>query len=171
MEARRGPRTVIGPKVRQVGFFAPTAPQPPRPDADATESVSPPLLGSPVSNSLSPVMIPPPRHVSERTAAVPVPETGFRRQASGDHVPIGSYNPSVSLLGTSPAKFSEDGEFSEDSSTAGWFRRSNSGKLASSFPGGGFDLSPGKPPEKSVGNKLSLGVEVEKPVVGSGNDL
>lgn len=177
MEARRVSRTVIGPKVRQVGFFAPTAPQPPRPESDPIESDSPPLLDSPVSNSLSPVMIPPPRHISERTAAVPVPESGFRRQASGDQVPIGSYNPSVSLLGTSPVASPSsrvgvgDGEFSEDSSTAGWFRRSSSGKFASSFTGEGFDLSPGKPRENSVGNNITLGVEVEKPAVGSGNDL
>lgn len=177
MEARRVPRTVIGPRVRQVGFFAPTAPQEPNAEPDPIVSDSPPLLDSAVRNSLSPVMIPPPRHLSERTAAVPVPESGFRRQATGDSVPIGSYNPSVSLLGTSPVASPSsrvgfgDGEFSEDSSTGGWLRRSSSGKFASSFPGGGVDLSAMKPPENSVGNNYTVGVELENLAGGSGNNL
>lgn len=94
-------------------------------------------------------MIPPPRHLSDvaaRTAAVPVPDSAFRRTADGDHVPVGSYNPSESLLGTSPVasptSVAGDGEldFSEESS-AGWHRRKDSGKFASSFPSGGFELT------------------------------
>ncbi|KAI9088367.1 hypothetical protein K1719_029816 [Acacia pycnantha] len=168
MEGRRFVRTAIGPKVRQVGFFAPAAPEPSPVKPDPVDSSSPPLLDSPVSNSLSPVMIPPPRHLSERTAAVPVPELGFRRQASGDFIHIGSYNPSVSLLGTLPAGSPSsrvgfgDGELSEDSSTAGCFRRSSSG----SFPGGGFDMSSLKHPENLVGDNFAMAGELEKPVGG-----
>lgn len=177
MEGRRVPRTVIGPKVRQVGFFAPTAPQPSRVEPDPVDSDSPPLLDSPVSNSLSPVMILPPRHLSERTAAVPVPESGFRRQASGDFIQIGSYNPSLSLLGTLPAGSPSsrvvfgDGEFSEDSSNVGWFRRSSSGKFASSFPRGGFDMSSFEHRENLVGDNFTMGGKLEKSAGGPGNDL
>ncbi|KAK7304201.1 hypothetical protein RJT34_15320 [Clitoria ternatea] len=132
MDSRRASRS-IDPKVRRVGFFAPQ----PEPDPD------------------SPVMIPPPRHLSERTAAMPVPDSGLRRQASGDQLTIGSYNPSESLLGTSPAASSPsscrgvvgagDEELSEDSSSAGWFRRSDS-----NFSG--FDLPAVKPPVNSAAN-------------------
>ncbi|XP_057436952.1 uncharacterized protein LOC130729254 [Lotus japonicus] len=126
-----GRRAVIDPKVRRVGFAAP----PPQND----------------SASASPVTIPLPRHLSERTAAVPVPESGFRRQPSGEWVPVGSYNPSESLLGTSPTVTPSsngaglvDGEFSEDLSGDSGFRPSDS-----SFPCRGFDLPAVKPAEKS----------------------
>lgn len=76
---------------------------------------------------------------------------------------VGSYNPSESLLGASPPLASPssrvigDGEFSEESS-AGWFRRSNSAKFASSFSGG-FDLT-------SVKSSETMGFhQVKKPVV------
>lgn len=50
-----------------------------------------------------------------------------------------------------------DGDFSEESS-AGWFRRSNSAKFASSFSGG-FDLT-------SVKSSETMGFhQVKKPVV------
>ncbi|KAJ7956572.1 Translation initiation factor eIF-2B subunit delta [Quillaja saponaria] len=169
MDARRVSRAMIDPKVRQVGFFTPNPSQPTRTESDPVESESPPLSLSPAHNSPSPVMIPPPRHLIDRTAALPVPDSGFRRQASGDHVPVGSYNPSESLLGTSPVAsptsrigFGE-GEFSEDSSTASWFRRSNSGKFASSFPSGGIDLTTVKPQENSSASNLTM-VDVKKPV-------
>ncbi|RYR33386.1 hypothetical protein Ahy_A10g047966 isoform B [Arachis hypogaea] len=87
------------------------------------------------NQSQYPLTVPPPRLLSERTAAVPVPEIGFRRQFPGDRIPIGSYNPSLALLGTSPSAASTptseyrdgDGEFSEDSS--GWFLRSESKRM------------------------------------------
>ncbi|RDX81422.1 Translation initiation factor eIF-2B subunit delta, partial [Mucuna pruriens] len=151
MDARRASRAVIDPKVRRVGFFAPQFE--PEPD-------SPPLLDSPAPSS---VVIPPPRHLS---AAVPVPDTGFRRQGSGDLVPIGSYNPGESLLGTSPVASSPssslvgvgDREFFDDSSSAGWFRSGNS-----SFAGVGFDLPPVKPPENSPAvNAKNLAGATEK---------
>ncbi|XP_065860677.1 uncharacterized protein [Euphorbia lathyris] len=168
MDTQRSWRAV--PKVRQVGFFTPNESLPPnRTQSVPPDSISPPLANSPVSNSLSPVMIPPPRHLSDNlthraTSPLPVPEhSAFRRpNAGGDHVAVvGSYNPTDSLLGTSPPLTSPstrigDGEFSEESSP-GWFRRSNSAKFASSFPGGGFDLTAVKPSEK-------LEVEVKKPV-------
>uniref|UniRef100_A0A2N9HKA1 Translation initiation factor eIF2B subunit delta n=1 Tax=Fagus sylvatica TaxID=28930 RepID=A0A2N9HKA1_FAGSY len=144
MDARRTSRTVIDPKVRHVGFFTPN------PDPDSPGR-TPLLSNSPASNSLSPVMIPPPRLPSDRTAAVPVPETGLRRQTGGDHVAVGSYNPSESLLSSSPTPSSPssrvglDGEFSEES--GGWYRRSNSGKFATGLP---EDTAAEKPPETSA---------------------
>ncbi|PQP91914.1 translation initiation factor eIF-2B subunit delta [Prunus yedoensis var. nudiflora] len=103
-------------------------------------------------------MIPPSRHLSDtvviRTAALPVPESASRRKEAGERVPVGSYNPSESLLGTSPSSRVGDGtlEFSDESSVR-WYRRSDSGKLASSFPGEGFDSAtvkaPLEVPEKS----------------------
>ena len=134
MDARRVLRAV--PRVRQVGFFTPNAPPlqpgPTRSQSGPPNSNSPPLSGSPASNSLSPVMIPPPRHLSDNRATV------------------GSYNPSESFLRleSPPASRIGHGEFSEGTeSSLGWYRRSNSAKFASSFPGGGFDLSPVKQPE------------------------
>lgn len=75
-------------------------------------------------------------------------------------MPVGSYNPSESLLGTSPVASSPssrvgDGtlEFSEENSVQ-WYRRSGSGKLASSLPGGGLESAtlrtPLEIPEKSA---------------------
>ena len=178
MDGRRVSRAVIDPKVRKVGFFTPTTPQPPRPEPAPLESGSTyPLSESPATNSPSPVMIPPPRHLSERTAAMPVPESGFRHQASGDHVPIGSYNTSESLLGISPAASPSsrvgfaDGEFSEDNSTGGWLRSSSKGKLASSFPGGGSDLTAMKPTENSAGNNFEVGTDVQITAGVSGKGL
>ncbi|KAK7281680.1 hypothetical protein RIF29_09876 [Crotalaria pallida] len=153
MDARRVSRAAIDPKVRRVGFFAS------RSEPDPDEPDSPPVSHSPVSNPVSPVTMPPPRHLSERTAAVPVPESGFRRQASGDHVPIGSYNPFASLLGTSPAASAvgmDDSQFSENSSA--WFLSSES-----NFPGGGFDLPAAKPPAEK---DLAVGVKVKNLAAG-----
>ncbi|KAK7327640.1 hypothetical protein VNO77_21724 [Canavalia gladiata] len=150
MDGRRVSRAVIDPKVRRVGFFAPPPePRPPEPD-------SPPLSDSPAPSSVSPVMIPQPRQLSERSAAVPVPDSGLRRQASGDQMPIGSYKPLDSVLGTSPSSSRVgigDGEFSEDSSAAGWFRASDV-----SLPGEGFDLPVVKPPESSAESSFSVAV-------------
>ncbi|ONI09074.1 hypothetical protein PRUPE_5G216300 [Prunus persica] len=164
MDARRASRTVIDPKVRQVGFFTPNAETAPsRTLSGPPIASSPPLSSSPASNSLYPVMIPPSRHLSDtiaiRTAALPVPESASRRKEAGERVPVGSYNPSESLLGTSPVTASPSSrvgdatlEFSDESSVR-WYRRSDSGKLASSFPGGGFDSAtvkaPLEVPEKS----------------------
>ncbi|XP_031404268.1 translation initiation factor eIF-2B subunit delta-like isoform X2 [Punica granatum] len=173
MEPRRPSRAVIDPKVRQVGFITPNAPpqQPVRTQSYPPESNSPPLSESPASNSLSPVMIPPPRHLSDnltayRTPAVPVPESS-RRRAEPAAVAC-SYDPSESLFGTSsPApsplassRLVVDGEFSEES----WFKKSDSAKFASSFPGGGFDLTT----VKNVG--VAAAVAAKKPAAVSGNE-
>ena len=165
MDARRSSRAVSDPKVRHVGFFTPNAPPlTGRTRSGPPAAGSPSLSESPASNSLSPVMIPPPRHLSDvaaRTAAVPVPDSAFRRTADGDHVPVGSYNPSESLLGTSPVasptSVAGDGEldFSEESS-AGWHRRKDSGKFASSFPSGGFELTTAKGAENSTAKAKNL---------------
>ncbi|XVF50661.1 hypothetical protein PTKIN_Ptkin04bG0119800 [Pterospermum kingtungense] len=157
MDGRRLPSAV--PRVRQVGFFTPNAPPhqpgPARSQSGPPNSNSPPLSGSPASNSLSPVMIPPPRHLSDNlgghTAAVAVPG----RDNAGEHATFGSYNPSESVFGleSPPPSRIGDREFSEEGteSSLGWYRRSNSAKYASSFPGGGFDLSPVKHPESVNG--------------------
>ncbi|XP_072956624.1 uncharacterized protein [Typha angustifolia] len=55
MDLRRAPRTVIDPKVRQVGFITPET-------SYATNPPPTPFSSSPPTTSLSPVMIPPPRH-------------------------------------------------------------------------------------------------------------
>ncbi|XP_038687327.1 translation initiation factor eIF-2B subunit delta-like isoform X2 [Tripterygium wilfordii] len=165
MDARRVPRTV--PKVRHVGFFAPNDQpvQPIRTQSGPPGSSSPPLSGSPVSNSLSPVMIPPPRHLSDNftsrvTAAVPVPDSGYRRPNGRNSVTVGSYNTSESLL--------RNEEFSEDAASSqgpGWFSRSDSTKFASSFPGGGFDLTSLKSSSEAKA-ATARPVEVNKPVGG-----
>jgi translation initiation factor eIF-2B subunit delta len=165
MEARRPSRAVIDPKVRHVGFFAPVANL--LPGQNSTS-----LSGSPAGNSLSPVMIPPPRHPSDRTPAVPVPDTGLRRQGS-DHVPVGSYNPSESLLSSSPAPSSPsgrvglgDGEFSEESD--GWYRyrRSGSGKFDLTLPDTTLEKAPDNPGKSSAAPVL----ESKKPVHVPGNN-
>lgn len=75
---------------------------------------------------------------------------------------VGSYNQSELVLEfESPPCRTGDGEFSDEAeSSLGLVRRSNSGKFASSFPSGGFDLSPVKPPENvgEVEAKKSLQV-------------
>ncbi|KAL8099189.1 hypothetical protein AgCh_031746 [Apium graveolens] len=66
MDPRRASsRTVIDPKVRQVGFFTPGAPpSEPTPTTTLTTTLTSPLV-SPSGNSLSPVMIPPPINFSD----------------------------------------------------------------------------------------------------------
>ncbi|GKU95052.1 hypothetical protein SLEP1_g8460 [Rubroshorea leprosula] len=171
METRRGSGAV--PRVRQVGFFTPNAPPQPtgqraRTQSAPLESNSPPLSNSPASNSLSPVMIPPSRHLSEniatRSAAVPVPG----RSAPGEHMVVGSYNPSELVLELeSPPSRTGDGEFSEETeSNLGWLGRSNSGKFASSLPSGGFDLSPVKPPENVGEVEAKKSIQVPEKCVG-----
>ncbi|KAM7475393.1 hypothetical protein LguiB_022636 [Lonicera macranthoides] len=146
MDNNRRPSRVIDPKVRKVGFFAPTPP------LDGTQSdtlaSSPPVSLSPSGNSLSPVMIIPPRHFADnlsRAVGVPVPSIRLR-QTSMDKLTIGSYNPPDSVLGSSPmmspSSMVRDGKFSDESSV-NLIRRSSSGKFtASSLPSGGFDLMP-----------------------------
>lgn len=156
MDSRRTPRTVIDPKVRQVGFFAP----PDRTNSGQTEpisssSTSPPVTEiSPSGNSLSPVMIPPPRHSSDSRPIpfAPNPASPLRREsiAAGS-----SYNPSDFFPpANSPTASSSfagrvgvgHGEFSDDvvaSSSPGRAFRGSSvrASAASSFPSGGFDLT------------------------------
>ncbi|KAK1360006.1 Translation initiation factor eIF-2B subunit delta [Heracleum sosnowskyi] len=65
MDPRRASsRTVIDPKVRQVGFFT-GAPPDPTPTTTTTTLTSP--VVSPSGNSMSPVMIPPPTHFSDNS--------------------------------------------------------------------------------------------------------
>lgn len=176
MEPRRISRAVIDPKVRRVGFFTPNAPpqQPARTQSLPPDSSSPPLSDSPASNSLSPVMIPPPRHPSDnlsayRTPAIPVAEPA--RERAELMVVAGSYDPAESLFGTSSPSRSPpvsrrflDGEFSGESR----FRRSHSAKFASSFPGGGFDLTAVK--NVGTGDPAASAV-MKKPAAVSGNSI
>ncbi|KAG7942052.1 hypothetical protein I3843_16G079400 [Carya illinoinensis] len=120
MDARRPSRAITDPMIRRVGFFTPTGnSQLPRTHSNPAGSGSSPLADSPAGNSLSPVMIPPPRHLSDRTPPLPVPETGLRQDS--DRVPVGSYNASESLMGSSPSGGIAlvGGEFSEESD--GWY--------------------------------------------------
>ncbi|XP_058179431.1 uncharacterized protein LOC131298136 isoform X3 [Rhododendron vialii] len=135
MDHRRAPRTVIDPKVRHVGFFAPAGPSSPLGPSPSSRPQVTDL--SPSGNSLSPVMIPPPRPV--QFPAFPL--SPFRRpSAAGESVPVGSYNRSEFASPT--ASF---GEFSEDrASSPGRAHRSNSGKFASSLPSGGIKFAAGK---------------------------
>lgn len=154
MDTRRGALAV--PKVRRVGFFTPIEPPPDsqRPNRSQSGPVEPTTSSSPLSNSpsgnlISPVLIPPSRHHSDNltsraaAAAAPVPVPGpaaFRRHLAHDRsLHVGSYNPANSLLETSPP--SSIGEISEDSVSLFGFQRSDSTKLSSSFPNGGFDLT------------------------------
>ena len=145
MEARRTSRHPIDPKVRQVGFFATGALQD-RSQSGPHELSSSPLVSniSPTRNSISPVMIPPPRQSSDtfvlsRPLAVPFPVSPLRPPVVEDRMVVGSFNASEYLLGTSASSRIVDAEFSEDSSVL--FRWSGSGKLSSSLPSVGFDLT------------------------------
>lgn len=149
MDVRRAPRAVIDPKLRRVGFF------------DQPEPETPPIPDSPPSDPTNSVLIPPPRLLSERTAAVPVPESRFRRQELDDQVQIGSYNPSESVLGTSPtASIASsgvgiiDGEFSEDCSRVRWLRGSDL-----SFRGGRLDLKNREILEESVFSAVAVNLD------------
>ncbi|KAK2987475.1 hypothetical protein RJ640_012134 [Escallonia rubra] len=133
MDSRRAPRTVIDPKVRQVGFFAP--PDRAQPDPSASSS-SPPVFNSPSGNSLSPVMIPPARPLP----FPPLPLSPLHRRSSGESIPAGSYNPSEFASPIGSLK-----DFNGSIPSPGWGHRGASGKHASSLPSGGFDLSAMKP--------------------------
>ncbi|KAL4178950.1 hypothetical protein AMTRI_Chr13g84770 [Amborella trichopoda] len=157
MDARRVSRMVIDPKVRQVGFVTPGASsEPMKHIIESSSMASSSSELTPSGNSLSPVMIPPPRH------AIPVPvPSPLRRPSIGDNMPLGSYNPSDSLLGASPtispsSRNDDDNPYSgipsvdlSDEFSPRWIDRTNSGtisntkaddfghklpQLASSFP-------------------------------------
>ncbi|KAL8161810.1 hypothetical protein V2J09_013299 [Rumex salicifolius] len=166
MEPRRGGRTVIDPKVRHVGFFAPGAPRPDRSQSGPVESPLPPPVTevSASGNSLSPVMIPPARHASDTHVLLsggtsrpvshhfpPLSSSPLRRP-SDLAVPavVGSYNPSEVHQSEAASEFDGSSEVNVVSSPAapagGKTRRSGYGKFASSLPsgGGGFELMAGR---------------------------
>ncbi|KAK7340782.1 hypothetical protein VNO77_21495 [Canavalia gladiata] len=131
MDARRVPRAVVDPKVRRVGFFA-------TPDPDSFDV-------SPSANSLSPVMIPPPLHSSENLNLHASPAASS--PSAVESVSAGSYTNSSELflapMSPSLSSYSSrivagDGNLF-DSAAASPGR--DSGKVASSFPRGGFDLT------------------------------
>ncbi|CAO2825456.1 unnamed protein product [Amaranthus hypochondriacus] len=167
---RRNTRSVIDPKIRQVGFFAP----PDRTHSDSlssSSSTSPPVAQiSPSGNSLSPVMIPPPRHSSDThillTSSRPVISSPLRRPSSDvvtAHLVVGSYNPSDI--------FPSESEYSEDVVvTPSKGGKKSGSKFASSLPsggvGGGFELMVGK-----LGRNGSVVVDSSSPVSSTGVNL
>ncbi|KAK9683254.1 hypothetical protein RND81_10G126700 [Saponaria officinalis] len=145
MDPRRGVhRSVIDPKVRKVGFFAPGRTQSGPPEASPAAVVD----ISPFGNSLSPVMIPPPRHASDTFAvhcnnhatAVGATSPLNRPAADGAQLVVGSYNPSE-FFGESVDSSGDHG--------GGKVERSGSGKFASSLPSGGGGVGFGFVSEKS----------------------
>ncbi|KAG0478848.1 hypothetical protein HPP92_013567 [Vanilla planifolia] len=164
MDSRRFTRTVIDPKVRQVGFFTTGDPPPARSQSAPLEtgasntatagiSSSPPASDVSIGgSSLSPVMIPPTRHVSTdgltsigraAVAAAPVAVHGHLSPLRRDvmHLTIGSYNPSESIQGMSPSSNRIDGsEFSEETPSSARLGRSGSVKAAASFPGSSGEM-------------------------------
>ncbi|KAL3624129.1 hypothetical protein CASFOL_032945 [Castilleja foliolosa] len=136
MDPRRPTRTVIDPKVRQVGFFAP----PDRSQSGPPTPESPSLPMADVSNSLSPVMIPPPRHFSAdltRHFHQPPPVSPLRAnaRATESYVPVGSYNPSEFLSPSSTV------DFSEEQLSPRFSRKGSFGKFATSLPAGDFEMA------------------------------
>ncbi|KAK4602206.1 hypothetical protein RGQ29_011308 [Quercus rubra] len=154
MDPRRASRTVSDPKIRQVGFFAPPPDRsfsgPPDPiststpnpaaattTAAAANTSSPPPISdlSPSGNSLSPVMIPPPRHSSDTThRPVPFPPVSPLRRDTLS-LTVGSYNNNNNnIISSSPtASFYDESK--------GITVKVSPTPAASSFPGGGFDLT------------------------------
>ncbi|KAJ8775376.1 hypothetical protein K2173_023141 [Erythroxylum novogranatense] len=129
MEPRRSSRTVIDPKVRHVGFFAPP---PERSQSGPPDPISPspPTINdlSPSSgDSLSPVMIPPPRHAS-------APLSPLRREV------VASYAASDYVPATSPTTTAS---FSDDVAASSALATSRTAKVSAGSPGGGaaFDVT------------------------------
>ncbi|BBN08581.1 translation initiation factor eIF-2B subunit delta [Marchantia polymorpha subsp. ruderalis] len=95
---RRG-RAVIDPKVRQVGFVTP---------GEGTDLINLAIPLEQGANSPSPVLIPPVRIndgasvAPAKAAPMPVPSPTSRRHPTVDvNLPLGSYNPADSVLGSS----------------------------------------------------------------------
>ncbi|XP_020218597.1 translation initiation factor eIF-2B subunit delta [Cajanus cajan] len=157
MDARRAPRAVIDPKVRKVGFFAPP---------EASQSGPPDPISfqlPPSSNSLSPVMIPPPCHAAENLGLHARPDA--TSPSAEESVAAGSYSSSSEFFHApmSPAPSSRivlgNGDFFHGAASSPG--RGGGGKVASSFPRGGFDLT--------VVNDASLAIrEIEKAGKGGG---
>ncbi|KAL8130272.1 hypothetical protein V2J09_019427 [Rumex salicifolius] len=139
MDPRRPPRTVIDPKIRQVGFL-PNHPPDPTAASTSAAGAGPSFPSSPPINPLSPVMIPLPVHDTSLPRPVPAP----RRSDTADSIPVGSYDPSDSLLARSPVTPAHirEAEDSEGENMSCWMR-SESGKLDGMSPGPslGFNMS------------------------------
>ncbi|KAI9085523.1 hypothetical protein K1719_032366 [Acacia pycnantha] len=147
MDSRRAARAVIDPKVRQVGFFAPGAP-PERshsspPDPALPKSSSPTASDiSPSGNSLSPVMIPPPRHLSDNLLLHNRPAASPLR---GDSITAGHLFDGIAPSGRGI--------------------RGNAGKVASSFPRGGFDLTAMRTNSVPASELTTVSVVNDPPVI------
>ncbi|XP_038685762.1 translation initiation factor eIF-2B subunit delta-like isoform X2 [Tripterygium wilfordii] len=109
MDQRRAPRSVIDPKVRQVGFFFTGTDQMLSSSAPVADLSSSPLPG----NSLSPVMIPPPRHPSDTLSSSPVQRSSMAA-AAVESLIVGSYNASELFPATSPSSTGPNPELSDD---------------------------------------------------------
>ncbi|KAL0911059.1 hypothetical protein M5K25_019165 [Dendrobium thyrsiflorum] len=161
MDSRRLSRTVIDPKVRQVGFFTPCDPPPARSlsvpaDTGASAIVPTDMSSSPpltdiyiTNNSFSPVRIPPPRQASAEglhslgraagsTTSVFAHGVLSPHCWEGVQMPIGSYNLSEFTQGKSsmlsPSSSLDDLDFSEEDATSACLIGSASGKEAAAFP-------------------------------------
>ncbi|KAH7442381.1 hypothetical protein KP509_03G085900 [Ceratopteris richardii] len=102
MDSRRGSRFVIDPKIRQVGFV-PAGCESENPNASSAVAAIANVDVNPTSDSPSPVMIPP--RLADplpRAAPLPVPSPPPRKHTSVEIPLQGSYNPTDSVLGTSP---------------------------------------------------------------------
>ncbi|KAL0015260.1 hypothetical protein SO802_002329 [Lithocarpus litseifolius] len=170
MDPRRASRTVSDPKIRQVGFFAPPPDRslsgPPDPVSTSTPNPanapsSPPISDlSPSGTSLSPVMIPPPRHSSDTThrpAPFP-PASPLRRDTLS--LTVGSYNNNI--ISSSPtASFYDESK--------GISVKVSPTSAASSFPGGGFDLTAVK--AKTIVEKVGGSVEMQNDLPANSKPL
>lgn len=153
---RRAPRAVIDPvpKFRQVGFFTPGAP-PDRSHSGPPDPTHAPS-SSPSANSLSPVMIPPSRHLSDNLVihTRPLAAAATASPLRADSISAASsYNASdffPAPMSPSPLPSPSSASYSSRMATTGegsfffdGVAKGNNvaGKVASSYPRGGFDLT------------------------------
>ncbi|KAI5431749.1 uncharacterized protein LOC127128381 isoform X1 [Lathyrus oleraceus] len=150
MDARRGSRAVIDPKIRMVGFFAPPAP----PDF------------SPSANCLSPVMIPPPLHSLENLELLHSQPSVVTSPSCDETIAVArSQNSCSSELFPAPMSLSPASKFVANDGKDG------GGMVASTLPRGcGIPMC--NLTTVSVVNADSFAIdEREKPIKGGGSAL
>ncbi|CAK8540860.1 unnamed protein product [Lathyrus sativus] len=147
MDARRGSRAVIDPKIRMVGFFAPPTP----PDFSTS------------ANSLSPVMIPPPLHSSENPELDSQPSVITSPSCDESTAVARSQNSCSSEMFPAPMSRSQSLKIVANDGKDG------GGMVASTLPrGGGIPMC--NLTTVSVVNADSFAVdEREKPIKGGGS--
>ncbi|CAL5191325.1 unnamed protein product [Lathyrus oleraceus] len=150
MDARRGSRAVIDPKIRMVGFFAPPAP----PDF------------SPSATCLSPVMIPPPLHSLENLELLHSQPSVVTSPSCDETIAVArSQNSCSSELFPAPMSLSSASKFVANDGKDG------GGMVASTLPRGcGIPMC--NLTTVSVVNADSFAIdEREKPIKGGGSAL